>query len=394
MKRWRSAAYAFVFGVHACTPDTRGPARVVEIAFHTLRTGQEFGAVDARPIDPGALAELGRSRPDLAAWQRILGVYVGDTTRLPMLGQYLVLHDTLRFVPPFPPRPGVTYAARFSGAALYEHIGRRAPTLGNAHGTWQLAADTTRGTTVVLAAYPTSDLLPQNLLRIYLRFSAPMSGGGSFQHIRLYTDNDSLVENAFFNAAETVELWDADRTRLTLLFDPGRIKRNLRPNEEAGLPLQLRRTYKLVVDTMMLDTDGRRLARGFEKRFRTGPLDRGIPRVAAWKLDVPVAGTNEPLRLSFPEPLDFALLSRMIAVHSANGESVAGEVRVTGREREWHFRPQAAWTADSHYVEVDSDLEDIAGNSLRKLFDVAPGDTGATGVTTSTVRIAFVPRRR
>jgi hypothetical protein len=84
----------------------------------------------------------------------------------------------------------------------------------------------------------------------------------------------------------------------------------------------------------------------------------------------------------------------MITVHGTNGESVAGEIRVTGREREWQFTPRGTWAADSHYVEVDSDLEDLAGNSLRKLFDVAPGDTGATGVTTSTVRIAFVPRRR
>ena len=33
------------------------------------------------------------------------------------------------------------------------------------------------------------------------------------------------------------ELWDPERRRLTLLLDPGRIKRGLVPNLEAGYPL-------------------------------------------------------------------------------------------------------------------------------------------------------------
>ena len=383
-----------MFGVLACTPDTNGPARPVVIAFHTSRTADAFGAADARPVDPGALAELARSQPDLAAWQGIFAVYVGDTTSLPMLGHYQVVHDTLRFIPQFPPQPGTTYAARFHGAALYDRIGRRAPSLGRAHATWHSVADTTPGSTVVLAAYPTSDVLPQNLLRIYVQFSAPMSRGDSFRRVRLYADNDSLVEDAFFTAGEAVELWDPDNTRLTLLFDPGRIKRDLRPNEEAGLPLQQGRAYRLVIDSLWLDGNGRSLARGFEKRFRVGPLDRAIPRTATWTVTPPPAGTRDPIVLTFPEPLDRALLSRMLTVRIANGESVAGEVSVAKLEREWSFRPHAAWSADSHYVEVDADLEDLAGNSLQKLFDVAPGDTGALGVTTATVRIGFVPRSR
>jgi len=41
---------------------------------------------------------------------------------------------------------------------------------------------------------------------------------------------------------------------------------------------------------------------------------------------------------------------------------------------------------------VDTELEDLAGNNLKKLFDVAPDDAAATGVSASVVRVAFQPR--
>jgi hypothetical protein len=345
-------------------------------------------------VDPLALAELERSRPDPAEWQQVFAMFAGDTTGLPMLGDYTVLHDTLRFTPRFPPLPGNTYTARFDGTALHRLIGRGVAGATRAHGTLRLSADTTPGSTVVTATYPSADVLPQNVLRIYLQFSGPMSRGESFRRVRLLADGDSLVEDAFFTAGDAVELWDADYTRLTLLFDPGRIKRDLRPHEEAGLPLQQGSTYRLVVDSAWLDGSGRRLARGFEKRFRVGALDRSLPRTQTWTIGPPRAGTRERLVLSFPEPLDHALLQRMIDVRLRNNARVNGDIEISDGEKRWAFVPRDTWAADSHFVEIDADLEDIAGNSLRKLFDVAPGDTGALGVSTETVRLAFVPRSR
>lgn len=369
------------------------PSEAAAIQFHSDRRARTYGAVDVRPVAPAALATLERMEPQPEQWQRVFAVYTGDTTGLPMLGDYAVLHDTLRFTPRFPPVPGNSYVARFDAGALNELVGRRVAAHARAFATLHLTADTTPGSTVVTAAYPSADVLPQNLLRIYLQFSAPVSRGESFARVRLYNDADSLVENAFFTAGDAVELWDADHTRLTLLFDPGRIKRDLRPNEEAGLPLQRGRTYRLVVDSAWRDGEGRPLARGFEKRFRVGALDRSLPRTGTWSITAPRAGTREPLVLSFPEPLDHALLQRMVTVRRGDA-NVRGAIDITDGEKRWSFVPDAAWAADSHAVVVDADLEDVAGNSLRKLFDVAPGDTGAIGIATESVRIPFVPRSR
>ena len=41
---------------------------------------------------------------------------------------------------------------------------------------------------------------------------------------------------------------------------------------------------------------------------------------------------------------------------------------------------------------IDTDLEDLAGNNMRRLFDVMPGDSAARGAEGAVVRIPFTPR--
>jgi hypothetical protein len=61
-------------------------------------------------------------------------------------------------------------------------------------------------------------------------------------------------------------------------------------------------------------------------------------------------------------------------------------------EQRWSFMPASAWRATVHRLEVDTELEDLAGNNLRRLFDVAPGDTAARGVDVPRVHLSFTPR--
>jgi hypothetical protein len=49
---------------------------------------------------------------------------------------------------------------------------------------------------------------------------------------------------------------------------------------------------------------------------------------------------------------------------------VAGEVEVLAGARGWRFRPREPWHAGVYAVVIDTALEDLAGNSLRRLFDV------------------------
>ena len=75
---------------------------------------------------------------------------------------------------------------------------------------------------MVDGVYPSSDVLPENLLRFYVHFSAPMQRGGVQGHIFLLDAEGQEVKGAFLNLA--TELWDSAMQRLTILLHPGRIK--------------------------------------------------------------------------------------------------------------------------------------------------------------------------
>ena len=118
--------------------------------------------------------------------------------------------------------------------------------------------------------------MPENLLKFYLHFSAPMSRGEAYRRIHLLDADGNEVADPFLELGE--ELWDRDMRRFTLLFDPGRIKRGLKPREEVGPVLEEGKQYTLVVDRDWLDATGYPLAAKMRKTFRAlapdeAPLD-------------------------------------------------------------------------------------------------------------------------
>jgi hypothetical protein len=361
------------------------------IVFHSTASEPDFGAIDVAPLDAGALAGLRRAKPTLEQWQALFPVHAGDTTGLAMLGAYTIEDRGLRFTPRFAPSPGNRYSARFDAEVFNRMTGARLPA-GGAHGTWTLVQESGPGTTVVDALYPSSDSVPMNLLRIYVQFSAPMSVGESGERLRVLDESGRAVKDAFLIPSGGEELWDPEKRRLTVLFDPGRIKRDLKPHEERGLPLQAGHTYRIVIDSAWRDATGHPLARAFERTLRVRALDRTSPRTTDWHVIVPGARSRDALVLHFPEPLDRALLSRLLVVKRADGAAVDGMIDVRAHETEWRFTPATAWSAGAHYIEVNTDLEDLAGNSLKRLFDVMPGDSAVRGVRGASVRVAFSPR--
>jgi hypothetical protein len=163
-------------------------------------------------------------------------------------------------------------------------------------------------------------------------------------------------------------LWDPHQRRLTLIFHPGRLKRGLAPGERMGTPLQAGQEYRVVVDASLSDAQGRPLRHAYEHSFRVGPADRTSPVVGDVVLEPP-ASPSAPLVLRLPEPLDHALLQRLVWVEGPGGERVAGEVEVEDGETRWTFRPQKPWAAGSHAVRIHPALEDRAGNRFDRLFD-------------------------
>jgi hypothetical protein len=363
------AACAVVF-LLACADeqDQSASSRTPTIAFHSDPNSPTFGAVDVSPFDA--------SEPE-REWPRLLVVYTGDRvpapgSALPLLGRYTRLGDTLRFVPRFPPVPGQSYIAHYRGSL--EQV-------------LQVPRTPAAATAFVDRVYPTANRLPMNLLRMYIHFSAPMSVGQSGNHVRLLDAEGKTVEDAFLTIAQQ-ELWDPEHRRLTLLFDPGRIKRGIRPNEELGLALLEGRSYTLVIDSAFRDAQGNPLKQSFERHFSVGPEDRSLPQTKDWRVQPPAVNTRTALTIQFPESLDRALLDRLLVVKRA-GQAIDGVVAVSDGETRWTFVPNAPWQAGDYVIEVGTDLEDLAGNNLRDLFDVDRKARQPAGVSGDRVDLRF-----
>src|SRR5262245_32130723 len=178
-------------------------------------------------------------------------------------------------------------------------------------------------TTLVRHVYPSAYTLPDNLLKFYIHFTAPMSRGNIYDHIHLRDESGRDVELPFLEIDE--ELWDGTTTRLTLIIDPGRIKRGVRPPEEIGPALEAGKSYTLAIGREGRDGAGNPLKEGFQKAFKVTPPDREPPDPARWKVESPRAGSRDPLAVVFPEPMDHALSQRLIRVAEDQGGAPPGK---------------------------------------------------------------------
>ncbi len=243
-------------------------------------------------------------------------------------------------------------------------------------------------TTRVAAVSPSGDLLPENILKLYVELSAPMGRGGAYHHIHLRDDATGKdLELPFLEIAE--ELWDPQGKRLTLLFDPGRIKTGLKPRAELGSIVQQGKTYTLIIDPAWLDAESRPLVDGFRKTYKVGPADEVSPNPTAWRIQVPEPSTRDPLILNFPEPLDRALLGRLIQVMDGEGRPVAGTIDIDRSETRWRLFPELPWKSGGYCISANKDLEDLAGNSIGRPFEVDVFDKVENSPHAETIAIPF-----
>lgn len=296
-----------------------------------------------------------RADPSRKDWPQIFSVYAAAGDVPPMLGAYSVESGELQFRPRFPLAPGVRYRAVFR------------PPGGKAIEASFQGPKSAQSSTRVEHVYPSANFLPGNTLKLYIVFSAPMSRGEAWKHIRLLDGKSRPVKNAFLEIDQ--ELWDPDMRRLTVLFDPGRIKRDLAPNLQIGAPVMEGRNYTLVIDREYPDAQGAPLVEGIRKQFRGGPVDRAPLDPARWQISPPASGSRDSLVVRFPKPLDYALLQRTLEVVSVRGTAAIGR-----EESEWIFTPAEPWKRGSYRIAVDTTLEDLCGNRIGRAFDRQEGE--------------------
>ena len=300
---------------------------------------------------------LGNEAPE-----QLLQVYVGNIQagQPAVWGKYFRQGQQLRFKPRFPFElaqvytyrliaGGDTLTASFQVQTAYESL---AP--------------------VVMEIQPANSSVPVNLLRFYIFFSQPMRKYEVYQHLYLLNQQGDTIKNPFYPADPP--LWDQDGRRLTLLLDPGRIKTGLDSHEAWGLALEEGQSYQLLIDRHMMSYRGGTLEADFLHPFSTLPKDLESPRIEDWTVVYPDAGTKQVLQITFDEPLDRAQASRWIKIQDQSGNELEGAVSFTP-DGDFQFKPLAPWQEVHYVLLVNNQLEDLAGNSIRKPFEMGAGGT-------------------
>lgn len=322
------------------------------------------------------LRALADARFDESQWQALLRVTVSDTDVAAVSGRFAATASALEYRPRFPFDPGRSYTARFDPARLPAPRTEAAVTA-----RVRLAAGPAPPPTTVTRIFPSSDVWPENMLRFYVHFSAPMSRGAGSRFVHLM--NDRGEEEADAILAAYGDLWNDDTTRLTVFFDPGRVKRGVGPNVAMGRAIVQGRRYAITVDPAWKDAAGQPLAAPFRREFTAGPAAYSALSAHDWTIAPPRAGTRDALTVTFPASLDRALLDRTLGVamgrptDGALQRLIEGAIQVGPQELSWSFVPASPWQAGPAHLVVLSLLEDPSGNKIGRAFEVLATDPSA-----------------
>ncbi len=273
-------------------------------------------------------------------------------------GQYTRDGDYLVFKPYFPFERGMTYVVRTENSN---------PTSTYSYQSFQIGKKKKLEEAKVVSIYPSASQLPENLLRFFIYFNTPMKKGQALKHIQLVDGDGNVDDHAFMEFKQ--ELWSADGKRLTLLFDPGRIKRGVSTNRLRGPALQQGKQYKLSILDTWQDVYGQELSAKTSKDIEVVNAYRQHLKVIDWRLQKPRVNSLDSMTIHFDRIIDHALIQSMIKLEDGTNKAVAGFWEVLAEERIIRFLPEKKWKKGNYRIVIDSCLEDVAGNNFQNLLD-------------------------
>jgi hypothetical protein len=223
----------------------------------------------------------------------------------------------------------------------------------------------------IVEVYPTTDSIPVNILRFYIQFSAPMQEMDILKHIKLSNEEGKNITGVFFE--NQYELWNKNRTKVTLIVDPGRVKLGLLANNKMGRAFDVGKRYTLTVDSLLLDFNDQQLKENFTKTFIAVQEDTIPPDTKLWQLTLPKVNSQDVITIDFKDKIDHISAQTLIKVFQ-NGKEIQGLISLSNEEQKYIFKPDKNWKKGSYQILVHPSLEDIAANSINQVFDHKPLD--------------------
>ncbi len=220
----------------------------------------------------------------------------------------------------------------------------------------------------VNAFFPNIDTVPENLLKMYVQFNKPIQQSkATLNFIKVYNQTTEKEVSIFLPLEN--ELWNKEKTSLTLWLDPGRIKQDLIPNKELGKPIIKGNAYKIIIDKALEDQQGNEMKVDFEKIIFVTKRDTQKPTIDNWKIKTPKINTKQSLKIDFKEAVDIVLANEASQVFDPKNELVSGEFLVSKDGDYLFFTPNNQWSKGKYLIRIESSFEDLVGNNLNRLFD-------------------------
>jgi hypothetical protein len=229
---------------------------------------------------------------------------------------------------------------------------------------------------------PQARVLPANTLRFYLHFPRSAEAHFDRDHLWLLNEQEQAVRDPFLVLSQ--ELWSADGRRLTVLMEPGRIKRGLGSDPSHEPALAAGRTYSLVVTA---------LGQTARHAFRVSdPVLKAVDETR-WRLVSPTTASLDPAVVHFDRVMDAALCEDEIAVLTPAGDVVQTRVSLAPGGTAARLIPSRPWRAGEHRLIVSERLEDVCGNRLGEALDHDLGADGPprAGMINFTTRSVIAP---
>lgn len=206
--------------------------------------------------------------------------------------------------------------------------------------------------------HPAGPAIPENLLRIELRFARPQRLPFDIHRVQLFDAAGARVQNAFLDLA----LPSADARRITVLMHPGRVKTGVGPQLALGRALHAGSAVRLVVE------DPAGVPQAVVKEWMVTAAAPAGPQPALWDVRAPRAHTRDALIVWLRTPISSSA-EGLIAVSDGAGRRVEGHAALREGDTAWHFTPQLPWRRGGHAVVAHPDLEDPAGNRACAAFE-------------------------
>ncbi len=239
----------------------------------------------------------------------------------------------------------------------------------------------------VEAVYPSAKELPSNLLKWHIQFSKPINQVNVYNHLYFVDHSGDTLSRAILPLENA--LISEDQRLLTVWIDPGRQKRGLIPNQQLGPVFEEGKEYFLIVTKNLKDQEGIPMKQNRVHKFTIIKADREQPNIDLWKIHTPLVDTISDLTIDLKESIDYSSALSRITIMNSEKKEIYGDVKLIDNESILVFKPQYAWKKGHYQILIDPRIEDLAGNSLTRLFDSEIKDTLPEDVNSAPHSLTF-----